>query len=125
MPKFIGKSLRAELRKLASEISDQVDEAGDPLTNDQVLARMIWRQAKGWTEVIRDDNGNKKEIVHPPVAWAQQFIYLQVDGKVPEASPDDTQGIRAVDKVSELAAERLNNITGKVIKPPPPVPTRK
>lgn len=122
--KFGGKSLRAELRKLASEVSDQVDEAGDPLTNDQVLARMIWQQAKGWTEVIRDDNGNRKEIVHPPVAWCQQFLFEQIEGKAPISVPDDIQGIRALDKVSDLAAQRLNGITAKVIKPPPPVPSR-
>lgn len=123
-PVFGGRHLTTSLRKLAAEIVD-VDESGDPLTRAEKLAAMIWKMALGYTEDTRDDHGNLKRIVHPPVQWAIQYVYERMEGKAPLATPDDGNKIRAVDKVSELAKARINDITARVIGPPPPMPEQK
>lgn len=111
VPKFAGAALTKELKKLAVEVVE-MDEGGSPLTREQVLARMIWRQALGWTEVVRDDNGNKKEIKYPPVAWCQQFLFERVEGKAAPVQAEAGQKITAAEKVSELARERANKLAG-------------
>ena len=106
------KALTTELKKLGSEVVD-IDKGGEPITREQQLAAMIWRQAIGWWEETRDDNGNKKKVWHPPVAWCQQFLFERMEGKAPQATQDETSGIKAVDKVRELSVSRINAIGAK------------
>lgn len=110
-PKFAGAALTKELKKLAVEVVEMEDD-GNALTREQKLARMIWQQALGWTEVVRDDSGNRKEIKHPPVAWCQQFLFERVEGKAAPAREAEGEKISAADKVRELSRDRINNLIG-------------
>lgn len=121
MPAIPGKlgtrALTGELKKLAAEAHTITDD-GTPITREQALAEMIWRQALGWIEVIRDDEGNRKEIPHPPVAWCQQFLFERMEGKAPIATVDETGGIKAADKVRQLSKDRINKLAAATSGPP-------
>jgi hypothetical protein len=89
------------------------------------LAEMIWRQALGWKETKRDEHGNRIEIDHPPVAWTQQFLWERLEGRAAPAVQEQEAGIRAVDRVRDLAKQRLNALVSPAKKSPPPVHTPK
>jgi hypothetical protein len=67
---------------------------------------------------VRDDSGNLAEVVHPPVAWAMQYLYERQEGKAPMAVPDDDNRVKAAEKVRELAKDRLNKMASAVVGPP-------
>lgn len=116
------KALTVELRRLASQAID-VDDDGGPISREAALASLIWKQALGWTERVRDDNGNLTEKKHPPVAWAQQYVFERLEGKVTQAVPDEHGSIKAVDRVRELSRDRLN-LLSRVAQGPPKVAPR-
>lgn len=119
-----SKALTGELRKLASEAVSITDD-GTLVTREQLLAQMIWRQAMGWTEEVRDDEGNLIKKYHPPVAWCQQFLYERIEGKSQVVQPDNETGIKAADKVRELARDRVNAMaTAKAGGPPKHTPKK-
>lgn len=120
--KLGGKKLTDELRKLAAEAYTVTDD-GTPVTREQALSQLIWKQALGWVEVVPDDNGNRSEIPHPPVAWCQQFLFERMEGKAVAAAPEDSGGIRAADKVRGLALDRVNGLAKAAMekKKMPPV----
>lgn len=103
------KSLTAILRDMADEVID-IDAEGKPITREAALAALIWKQANGWVEKTRDDDGNEKEIPHKPLAWAQQFLWERLEGKAPQAQPEVPDGLKATDKIGVLVADRLNAI---------------
>lgn len=111
LPKFAGAALTRELKKLASEVVAEVE--GTPLTREQLLAQMIWRQALGWTEVTTDNNGNRKEVYHPATQWAQTLVFERLEGKAAAAAdPQAGEQVKAADKVRELARQRINQLAG-------------
>ena len=107
--KLGGKALTDELRKLAVEVHTVTDD-GTPVTREQALAQMIWRQALGWEEIVVDDNGNRKKIPHLPVAWCQQFLFERTEGKSAIAAPEEGTRISAAEKVRDLSKQRLNKM---------------
>jgi hypothetical protein len=112
------RALTQELRKLAQQAIDVDAESGDPITRETRLATLIWNQALGWVEKKRDDEGNLKEIVHPPVAWAQQYVFERLEGKIAQAAPDEHGSIKAVDRVRELNRDRVNLLAKIAVGPP-------
>jgi hypothetical protein len=118
--KFGTRALTGELRKLASE-AITIEDDGTPVTREQMLAQMIWRQALGWVEKVRDDDGNLQEVRHPPVAWCQQFLFERTEGKAPQATQDERTGLKAADKVRELSKQRINTLSS-IAKGPPTKP---
>lgn len=118
MKSFSGKALTENLRKLAIEVHTS-DPNGDVVTREMALARLIWNYALGWEEMTRDDLGNPKRVVHPPVAWAMQYLFERIEGKAPIATAEQTSGLRAVDKVRQLAKDRLNSWATSEVKGPP------
>jgi hypothetical protein len=114
-----GKALTDELRKLANE-AVSIDNEGNPIRRMDVLAELIWKDALGWVEETRDDSGSLQRIVHPPLAWAKQFLWDRLEGKAALAVPEESRGIRAAEKVRELALARLNNSALASMGPPKP-----
>lgn len=102
-----GKQLTNHLRTLAEEMIS-VTDAGDPITRAQALADLIWKFALGWTEEYRDDNGTLVKKKHPPVAWAMQYLFERTEGRAPVSMPENEGGLKAADKVSDLAKQRVN-----------------
>lgn len=115
--RFSSRALTTELRKLADQ-SVSVTDDGTPLTRAQVLAKMIWDMALGGEQKVRDPSGNMKTVATPPVAWAMQYCFERIEGKAQVAQNDNTDGVRAADKVAALAKERLNKMATTVAGPP-------
>lgn len=111
----LTKLLSAELEKVVDILDD-----GTQVTNKEKLIQQVVRQAVGWTEEKRDDSGNLTKIVHAPVGWCQQFCFMQVEGKAPMAVQEETPGIRAADKVRDLAKQRMNALAKQVTAPAKP-----
>lgn len=118
-----GKALTAELRKLAVEAID-VSPDGTPVTREQILSLLIWNQALGWTETWweTDSSGNriKREVKHKPVPWAQQYLFERMEGKAAQAMPEENGGVKAADKVRQLAKDRINSLARITAGPPMP-----
>lgn len=112
--KLGSKALSDELKRLGKD-AHTIDDAGNALTRDEVLAALIWKQALGFTEKKRDDNGTMREIVHPPVAWCQQFLFERREGKAAVATQEEQQGPRAAETVRKLAVERMNALAEKAL----------
>jgi hypothetical protein len=117
-----GKALTAELRKLAAQ-AVSVDDDGNPVTREMRLADLIWKQALGYTETLRDEMGTETKREHTPVAWAQQFLWDRLEGKSPVAAVDNEGSMKASDKVRQLAKDRINGIAAKVVPSGPPKKT--
>jgi hypothetical protein len=114
-----SKALTGELRRLAVEVIPSNDPSVlEGQTREQLLADLIWKQALGWTEITRDDEGTLLKKVHPPVAWAQQYLFERIEGKAPVATADVDGGMKAADKVRELARDRINALTAVKAGPP-------
>lgn len=104
-----------------------IDDGGDPISREEMLARRLWDRALGWTEKVKrtDDFGNTgtAEIEHPPERWAMEYLWDRREGRVAQATPktDDTGRLSAAEKVRELAKERLNRlaVAGKPATRPP------
>lgn len=111
------RALTGELKKLAGQMHTLTPD-GTPVTREQALAELIWKQALGWEELTRDAEGNAKRVQHPPVAWAQQYLFERMEGKAPQATTEDTGGMKAADKVRELAKDRINKLAHIAAGPP-------
>jgi hypothetical protein len=111
-----GKALTKELAQLATEAHTTKPD-GTVVTKEQALAELIWRQALGWSELQKDDHGKLIEKHHPPIAWCQQFIYERIEGKAAQASAENSGGMRASEKVGNLAKDRLNKLAVSKAQP--------
>lgn len=115
--RFSSRALTSELRRLADE-SVSVTDDGTPLTRAQILAKMIWDMALGGERNVRNADGNMTRQFVPPVAWAQQYVFERIEGKSQVAQADNESGVRAADRVAELAKDRLNKMATSVAGPP-------
>lgn len=113
------RALTKHLQALGQE-AVTINDAGDPITREEALARLLWNMALGWTEKARNDEGNWVEVIHKPVAWAMQAVWDRREGKVPQAIGEDEGRIKASDKVRELAKDRLNALAIAAAKPAKP-----
>lgn len=127
LPKYTGKELTKHLRLLAME-AESVSDEGETITKAEALARLLWKKALGFAEMVMKE-GSPKEVKNPPEAWAIQLIYERLEGKVANTAPEEAGKITAAEKVSELARSRINNVlVGAAIpavKPLPPKLPRK
>lgn len=115
MAKLGGKALTAEIRKLL-----ETQHEDSAFTKNERLAELIVKQALGYTEKVRDEMGTEVTKTHPPVAWAQQFIFERVEGKSPVAAPDNDGAMKAADKVRQLSKDRVNALAAKIVPSGPP-----
>ena len=115
--RFSPRALTIEVRKLAEEAFSITDD-GTPLTRAEALARLLWNLAMGYKEKVRDDSGTMKEVTHPPIAWASQYIYERLEGRPQTAIAEDETRVKAAEKVRDLAKARLNKIAVAVAGPP-------
>lgn len=102
-----GKALTNHLRTLSEE-AFTIDDNGTPVTRAQRLAELIWKTALGHTEEYRDDSGTLVKRYHPPASWAAQYLFERMEGRAPVSMPENEGGLKASDKVRELAKQRLN-----------------
>lgn len=120
--KYSSHELTNHLRQLAAEAHDWTEEDG-VITRGEALARLLFRKALGYVERTVDDEGEERVVHHRPESWAIQLIYDRLEGKTPQAVPEDAGRVSAAEQVRELAKQRINALVGSVAdespKPPP------
>jgi len=121
---YNSRQLTKHLRELAAEAHDWSEEDG-VITKGEALAKLLWKKALGYKEKTVDDEGNEKEVYHPPASWAIQLVYDRMEGKTPQAITEDDTRISAADRVRDLAKARLNSLASKAATVPPPPPTHR
>ena len=112
-----GRALTNELKKLAGHVVNVLPD-GTQVTRAEALAELIWKYALGWVEETRDEHGNRRKVEHPPVAWAMQYVFERSEGKAPVANAEASTGMRAADRVRELARDRINSMAAVAAGPP-------
>lgn len=106
--KYSPKALTNYIKELAVEVVD-MSPSGDPVSRARKLAEAFWLKAIGGKTERTSDKGEKIVIIEEPHAWAMQLIMERLDGKIPNAAPDDTgMKTRVAEKVSELSKKRAN-----------------
>jgi hypothetical protein len=116
------------LISIAGEAADLADD-GRVITNAEALQRSLWKQALGWQEETRDDQGNLVVVPHKPLAWAQQTLLELILGKPgkmdkPLATPSNGP-LTAEDKIDDLVKAELNRLTDQLLATPPTPPRHK
>lgn len=116
--KISPRALSKELAKLASAVHT-CDEQGNEITKEQALADLVWKMALGWEELVKDeDTGQIKRTKHAPLSWAIQYLYERLEGRAAVASPDNAGGIKAAERVGDLAKQRINQLAAIKAGPP-------
>lgn len=103
------KALSEALRKLAS-LPHTIDDDGNTLTKEEVLAALVWKEALGYTEKVKNAKGIMEDRIVKPAAWAQQYIYERLDGKVAQVEAEEGSKITATERVRDLVKQRLNKL---------------
>lgn len=108
-----GKLLSRFLETIAEEKTELVK---DPKTGEdriatkaEALARMIWRDALGWTE---RDTKNEIDIVHLPNQNRIATVFNRIEGKAPVAGEDTADKLTAADRVTEVGKSRIAEAGG-------------
>jgi len=115
--KYDTRQLTAHLRELAAEAHEWTMAEG-ALSRGEALAKLLFNKALGWTEAVLDDEGRETRVTHKPESWAIQLIYDRLEGKTPQAAPEDEGRMTALDHVRDLAKVRLNSLVPAVGGPP-------
>ena len=115
--KLPQRALNAALKRLAAE-AYTVEDDGTVVTKADALARLIWAKALGWVQTTTDDHGNRIRKDYPPEAWAMQYIFERIEGKSAPVIQEPEIGVRASDKVRQLAKDRLNKLANVAAGPP-------
>ena len=116
--RYHSRELTNHLQELAAE-AFEVTEEDECLTRGEALARLLWQKALGHVKKSISDEGKETEIYFPPEAWAITLIYERMEGKAPQAVPDDGGRVKAIDKVRELAKNLVNALAPEDYGDPP------
>jgi hypothetical protein len=100
------------LRTIGQEVVE-TDDQGRSITRAEKLNRVLWQEALGWTEQIRDANGSLRQIVHPANISVAIKLKEQLDGKAAVATEVAPTGPTAAARVRALAVDRLNALAAK------------
>jgi hypothetical protein len=73
----------------------------------------LWAEALGWTEEIRDANGSRRQLQHPPNIKIAMELKQLLDGKAAVATEVAPTGPSVAARVRALAVERLNALAAK------------
>lgn len=106
----IGRLLSHFIKEIATEEVAFVDrDSGEDLliTKAEAVARIIWRDALGWTEV--PDSG--KPIVHKPDKSMIHLIFDRIEGKVGSSEDYKKKDTKIYDKISDVAQKRINKLS--------------
>ena len=117
MEHILGKLLK----KIGSEVYDQVytDAKGTirPISNDERLARLIFRQALGYEEETENPDGSMTHRVFSPDVRMQQFIIERREGR--QTVPQDDKAASILDTIREITKSRINKIAEEAVEDKP------
>lgn len=114
---FSQRALTKHLTTIGAE-AHTIDDAGNPITKEEALARLLWNKALGYEEQTRDDEGTLKTLKHKPESWAIQYIYDRREGRTAPTILEDEARVKAADKVRDLAKQRVNQLAAKAAPTP-------
>lgn len=122
----MAKRLTDYLKAIGLEIHNRVytDNEGNfrPITNDEQLAREVWKRALGYEENITNENGEVSHRIHAPDPKAQQFIFERREGKF--VTPQDDRSLSLLEKISDLARQRINDTAKQSLNDRNDTPTK-
>ena len=105
-----GQLLSHWLRTISEEVTEFVK---DPVTGEdriaskaEALARLMWRDALGYSKMVKGKSGEVETIV-APVRAAANIIFDRTEGRVPNSTVEGSEKLTAADKVTEQGAKRI------------------
>ena len=114
---MIKRTLTDYLEKIGRETHDTgyIDATGTvrPIIKDETLARLIWRQALGYEEEIKNIDGTCSHRTYSPDPKMQQFLIERREGK--NVEPQEDRSASLLDKISELAKAQANAMAEKSV----------
>ncbi len=106
-----GKLLSRFIRQIAEEETEFVkdDDGGDRMaTKAEALARQIWKQALGYTEMkVVDPSLPPVEIEHQPDQKMLALLYDRMEGRAATATEDETLRPSTAQKITEQGKKRI------------------
>lgn len=106
-----GKLLSRFIRQIAEEQTEFVkdDDGEDRMaTKAEALARLIWKRALGYTEMILPDPTLPPvEVVHGPDQKMLALLYDRMEGRAATASEDETLRPSTAQRVSDQGKKRI------------------
>jgi len=114
-----GKLLSGYIRKIAMEQTEfiQHPDKGDVMVSKaEALARIIWKNALGFTSVDKEKVGGKlveTEISVPPDFRYIQLVYDRLEGKTVGQDKAEKPQRSLADKVTEQGTKSINSSLNK------------
>lgn len=104
-----GQLLSAYLREISNEETEmvRVDGVDRIATKAEALARNIWRDALGYSEMKKDKDGNLIELVHVPIRAAQCIVFDRIEGRAPASMSEGADKLTAAERVTEQSQKRI------------------
>ncbi len=106
-----GQLLSYWLRTISEEVTEFVKDpvSGEDrmATKAEALARLMWRDALGYSKMVKGKSGEVETIV-APVRAAANIIFDRTEGRVPNSTVEGSEKLTAADKVSEQGIKRIN-----------------
>ena len=102
---------RDTLRAIGQEVT--VGARGERVTREELLHRLLWKQALGYEEDYRDEHGLLRKMTYPPDKSIQKLLLEQLSGKPGTSQVEEHKGLTATGKVSQLARDRVNALLKK------------
>ncbi len=112
-----GRLLSKYIRQIAEEQTEFIK--GGPSEDDRMatkaeaLARRLWLEALGWTELVLTEEGTK-ETVHPPNSKIAFLLMDRMEGRAPTAVEDSDDRPSTAKKVTEQGMKRIAK-AGKIV----------
>lgn len=110
-----GKLLSRYIRQIAEEETEFVKEDGEDrmATKAEALARQIWKQALGFTElVVTDPLLPPVEVVHKPDLKMLALLYDRMEGRATPATEDETLRPSTAQRITEQGKDRIAALLG-------------
>lgn len=111
-----NKNISNWLEKIGSETNTESEIGSDGIvrsqTNYEVLARLLFKQALGYVETVKDESGQTiRQQVHMPDKTSQQVILERLEGKPVTADESSEKLPELLDRVSKAVVDKINKIT--------------
>ncbi len=107
-----GKLLSKYVRQIAEEKTEFLkgsDVSEDKMvTKAEALARLIWKKALGYTEMVVEGTIETK-FVHQPDKGCMSLIFDRMEGKAPAMVGDGDDKLTTSERVSEEGKKRINS----------------
>jgi len=80
-------------------------------TKAESLARIIWKRALGYTEMVTLKQGGIVEKVHSPNTAMMHIIFERIEGKVQGDKESPRENMTVADRIGEQGKKAINEVT--------------